>query len=275
MATSIRLAAGLVVLAAACGPRQPADPYPLPVLHEDALPAPAAERAGGARRSQSVRHPPPPATRAEAEQLTPAEHRRGTPLHETLVRPTEARPAAARTAAMRVGTVSPVRTASLRGSNDLRLEVRIGERVLDVHRHGEQIRRYDIAVGQPEHPTPTGEFEIHQIDWNPDWTPPDSDWADDRDYKSPGEDGNPMGRVRLIYQAPYSIHGTTDLASLGGAESHGSIRMANEDIIELATLVMEAGGEVRSEAWYEEVLANPTVMVTIHLSNPVPLVNRQ
>jgi lipoprotein-anchoring transpeptidase ErfK/SrfK len=270
--TSIRIAAGLVVLAVACAPRQPADPYPLPVQHENALPAPAAERAGGARRAEPVRHPPPPVSHAEAELLTPAEDRRGTPVQQPLVRPVEARPAAARPAAMRVGAVSPV---AARRSNDLRLEVHIGERVLEIYRHGEQIRRYEIAVGQPDHPTPTGEFAIHQIDWNPDWTPPDSDWADDRDYKAPGEEGNPMGRVRMIYQAPYSIHGTTDLASLGGAESHGSIRMANEDIIELAALVMEAGGEARSEDWYDEVLENRTEMVTIHLSNPVPLVNRQ
>jgi hypothetical protein len=160
-------------------------------------------------------------------------------------------------------------------TNDLRLEVSLGDRELRVFRAGEEIRRYDIAVGQPDHPTPTGDFTIHQVDWNPDWTPPDSEWAEDREHKAPGQEGNPMGRVRLVYRAPYTIHGTEDLESLGGAESHGSIRMANEDIIEHATLVMEAGGETRSDAWYEEVLANPTEMVSVELANPVRLVNTE
>jgi lipoprotein-anchoring transpeptidase ErfK/SrfK len=158
-------------------------------------------------------------------------------------------------------------------TDDIYLVVSISEREVRVFRGDEQIRSYPIAVGDDEHPTPTGEFTIHQIDWNPDWTPPDSEWAEDREPKDPGEDGNPMGRVRMIYERPYSLHGTDALESLGGAESHGSIRVANDDIIELAKLVMEAGGEARPDSWYEEVLANSTEMREVRLSNPVPLIN--
>lgn len=56
-------------------------------------------------------------------------------------------------------------------------------------------QRYAISVGTREYPTPQGEFGIHQIDWNPDWTPPDSDWSKDENYKKPGQEGNPTGRA--------------------------------------------------------------------------------
>jgi lipoprotein-anchoring transpeptidase ErfK/SrfK len=158
--------------------------------------------------------------------------------------------------------------------NGLRLVLDIGERRLHVYSRGERTDTYRVAVGAEDHETPTGSFHIHKIDWNPDWTPPDSEWAADAEKKAPGEEGNPMGRVRIIYQAPYSIHGTEDLESLGRAESHGSVRMANPDIIELARRVMAAGGEDRSSAWYEEVHNNPTRMYEVELPNPVPLENR-
>jgi lipoprotein-anchoring transpeptidase ErfK/SrfK len=159
------------------------------------------------------------------------------------------------------------------GAQDaLRLELSQEERELYVFVDEEIVDIYPVAIGQPTHSTPTGSFTIHQVDWNPDWTPPDSDWAEGEDYHAPGEEGNPMGRVRMIYRAPYSIHGTEDLDSLGEAESHGSIRMSNEDIKELARLVMKAGGEERTEDWFERVIGEPTEMVEVRLPDPVPLV---
>ncbi len=157
--------------------------------------------------------------------------------------------------------------------NELYLLVSISERTVRAFRGDEEIRSDPIAVGDEEHPTPPGEFTTHQIDWNPDWTPPDSEWAEDRQNKEPGHEDNPMGRVRMVYERPYSLHGTEALESLGHAQSHGSIRVANESIIELAKLVMEAGGEARPESWYQETLANPTEMREVHLSNPVLLKN--
>jgi len=157
----------------------------------------------------------------------------------------------------------------------LRLEVVQSERKLHVHLDGRLIETNDVAVGQEEWPTPTGEFGIHQVDWNPDWTPPDSEWAQGREYKEPGHPDNPMGRVRMIYRAPYSLHGTDDLDSLGRAASHGSIRVANEVIAELARLVMEHGGAARDEAWFVEALDNPGEMREVALPEPVRLEIRE
>jgi lipoprotein-anchoring transpeptidase ErfK/SrfK len=157
------------------------------------------------------------------------------------------------------------------GSGTLRLEISKSERQLYIFVDDERVHQVPIAIGQPDHPTPTGEFSIHQVDWNPDWTPPDSEWSEDREYKEPGADGNPMGRARLIYRAPYSLHGTEALESLGEAASHGSVRVANEEIIGIARLVQEHGGEERSEEWYRNAVGTPTEMFEVPLSNPVTL----
>ena len=84
-----------------------------------------------------------------------------------------------------------------------------------------------------------------------------------------------MGRVRILYQKPYSLHGTKDLASLGEAESHGSVRMANQDVIELARLLMEESGTNRPPNWYDTVLRDSTKMESVKLRDSIPLTNRK
>jgi hypothetical protein len=151
----------------------------------------------------------------------------------------------------------------------LHLEVSLSQRELYVHIDDERVRTFPVSVGQPGHETITGSYGIHQVDWNPDWTPPDSEWAADSEPKAPGEAGNPMGRARLIFRAPYSIHGTDDMDSLGRAASHGSIRFSNRHVLDLARLVQEHGGAARSEAWYRNAVDSPTEMFEVALPEPV------
>jgi len=153
------------------------------------------------------------------------------------------------------------------------LVISISQRQLYVMEGSDTVQRYAISVGKQGHPTPQGEFKIHQIDWNPDWTPPDSEWAQDESYKKPGQAGNPMGRARIIYEMPYTIHGTTDLESLGEAESHGSVRMANAQVVELGRFLMERAGTMRSEEWFNRVLSDSTTMESVKLEQPIPLTN--
>ncbi|CAN5584674.1 hypothetical protein BH23BAC1_BH23BAC1_38610 [soil metagenome] len=157
---------------------------------------------------------------------------------------------------------------------DIGVVINISERMIYVFQEGNKIKEYPIAVGQQEYPTPVGNYKIHRIDWNPDWNPPDSDWSEKESYTPPGNPNNPMGRVRMVYQAPYSIHGTEEVGSLGKAASHGSVRMANEDIIELAQFLLEASGDRKSKRWVDKVISNPEEMVQVNLSKPIPLTNQ-
>jgi lipoprotein-anchoring transpeptidase ErfK/SrfK len=158
------------------------------------------------------------------------------------------------------------------GNGDPRVEVSLSARQVSLYRGSERVATYRIGVGQPDWPVQTGEWHIYQIDFNPDWTPPqDEEWSEDREYKEAGHPDNPMGRVRMRYDPPRSIHGTDDEDSIGRAESHGSIRIRNQDGIELARLLMESSGDTRSESWWEETLGNESEMVTVELSNPIPI----
>ena len=90
-------------------------------------------------------------------------------------------------------------------------------------------RRFGIATGQASYPTPLGDYEIVNMQRNPWWYPPPSDWAADSDPVPPGP-GNPLGTRWMGISAPYvGIHGTPDAASIGYSASHGCVRMRIPD----------------------------------------------
>ena len=116
----------------------------------------------------------------------------------------------------------------------IRLEVSLSRRELVVIERGEIMLTYSIAVGRPNHPTPTGSFRTGDIVWNPGWKPPDVAWARDLEYQPPGAAANPMQGVKIYFRAPdYFIHGTNDPDSMGEAASHGCIRMPGSKAREL------------------------------------------
>jgi len=153
----------------------------------------------------------------------------------------------------------------------LSLTVDRSERKVYVYRGDRAIRVHDVAVGKAGHATPLGTWEFHQVDINPDWTPPDSDWARGSSWTPPGHPDNPMGRARLIFNRPYTIHGTDVRDSLGKAASHGSIRIANADAIALAELLLKEGGAWRGRDWFERMLDRPTEMFEIPLERKIPI----
>jgi len=90
-------------------------------------------------------------------------------------------------------------------------------------------RWFGVATGQASFPTPLGNYEIVNLQRNPWWYPPPSDWAADSDPVPPGP-GNPLGTRWMGISAPYvGIHGTPDSASIGYSASHGCIRMRIPD----------------------------------------------
>lgn len=149
------------------------------------------------------------------------------------------------------------------------------ERMVYVQRGSQVIRTHEVAVGKPGHATPLGSWEFNQVDINPDWTPPDSEWSEDASYAPPGHPDNPMGRVRMIFNRPYTIHGTDALHSIGNAASHGSVRMANDEAIQLAELLLKEGGSWQGQGWFQQMLSNPTEMYEIPLERGVPITIRE
>lgn len=154
----------------------------------------------------------------------------------------------------------------------LQLQVDVAARKLIVYQDGAQIREFDVAVGKPDHPTPTGAFSVKRVIWNPSWVPPRAPWARGKKARQPGDPQNPMGRAKIFFLAPdYYIHGTNDDASIGTAASHGCIRMRNEEVVELARMLMEHGGAERPESWFARVLNRVRSTQDVKLARPIPV----
>ncbi|HYK03937.1 MAG TPA: L,D-transpeptidase [Thermoanaerobaculia bacterium] len=154
---------------------------------------------------------------------------------------------------------------------ELRLEVDLEGRALMAIVDGEEIERFPVAIGTEDYPTPSGDFTIRKVIWNPAWNPPNSKWAKGKTAKPPGHPENPMKRVKMFFKEPdYYIHGTAAEDSLGKAESHGCIRMAPDDVTRLAQLVMEHGGKPMPEPWYRRIFRSKSTKV-VYLDAPVPV----
>jgi lipoprotein-anchoring transpeptidase ErfK/SrfK len=158
---------------------------------------------------------------------------------------------------------------SLPAAAELRLEVSLSARELVAYVDGEEAERFSVAIGKDSYPTPEGNFVIRKVIWNPSWHPPASKWARGKSPKPPGHPENPMKVVKMFFKEPdYYIHGTAADDSLGKAESHGCIRMSEEDVTRLGQLVMEHGGKPMPEPWYKRVFRGRATKV-VYLETPV------
>jgi lipoprotein-anchoring transpeptidase ErfK/SrfK len=99
----------------------------------------------------------------------------------------------------------------------------------------EPVKTYTVAIGAEGFDTPVGVYNIQNKAVDPVWTVPDSDWAGDLAGTTvPG--GVPENPLKARWMGIFDgagIHGTDDTASLGSAASHGCVRMAVPDVIEL------------------------------------------
>jgi lipoprotein-anchoring transpeptidase ErfK/SrfK len=95
-------------------------------------------------------------------------------------------------------------------------------------------KEYTIAVGAIGFDTPAGLYHIENKAVNPSWSVPDSDWTGDLAGQviPPGPENPLKARWMGIFDGA-GIHGTDDTGSLGTAASHGCIRMAVPDVVEL------------------------------------------
>ncbi|MCU0580437.1 MAG: L,D-transpeptidase family protein [Desulfobacterota bacterium] len=113
-----------------------------------------------------------------------------------------------------------------------------------LYNNGTLIRRFPVAIGRPDWPTPEGNFTLVGKQKNPVWTVPKSIQEELRkegrvvlDKVPPGPD-NPLGKYWLPLSTPgYGIHSTIWPESIGHSTSHGCIRMLPEDIAGLFPLV--------------------------------------
>jgi lipoprotein-anchoring transpeptidase ErfK/SrfK len=116
--------------------------------------------------------------------------------------------------------------------------------VLTIDRSGFRLRMfkrlklsktYDIAVGLPGYPTPTGLYSITNKAVNPAWSAPDQPWAGAyrNEVVAGGSPENPLKARWMGIVGGVGIHGTAAEYSIGTQASHGCIRMRVPDVIDL------------------------------------------
>ncbi len=105
---------------------------------------------------------------------------------------------------------------------------------LRLWKHLRLVKAYSIAVGMAGLETPDGLYHVQDKEVNPSWHVPNSAWAGSLAGQTipPGPADPIKARWMGIFNGA-GIHGTDELSSLGSAASHGCIRMAIPDVIEL------------------------------------------
>lgn len=150
----------------------------------------------------------------------------------------------------------------------LHLVLNVAGNRLHVYEDGVRTRSYTVSVGLPGYETPSGEYRISEVIWNPWWHPPDSEWARGRKPESPGPN-NPMGRVKMYFAPLLYIHGTPEAEALGDPASRGCVRMRNSDVIELTHLVHRYATPDIEPELLQRLEASPTLTRSIRPRTPV------
>jgi lipoprotein-anchoring transpeptidase ErfK/SrfK len=145
-------------------------------------------------------------------------------------------PGADRTFVAHARSVKPkVTTAELGQKYPTLVTVNRGGFKLTLYKNLKRVKTYPIAVGRIGLETPAGLYAIQDKQVDPAWHVPDSDWAGDlAGQVIPG--GIPENPLKARWMGIYNgagIHGTDDTGSLGSAASHGCVRMAVPDVIDL------------------------------------------
>lgn len=154
----------------------------------------------------------------------------------------------------------------------VRVVADLSARRLSVMQGDQVVESFPVAIGKGSKPTPTGNYTIRKIVWNPAWIPPDSKWAKGKKPQPPGAKDNPMKLVKIFFKEPdYYIHGTDAVETLGEEASHGCLRMQPDDAYELARYLMDHGGQPRDESWFWRVLHFRSETQTVYLDNPIPM----
>ena len=144
-------------------------------------------------------------------------------------------PTSERVVRARVITKKPnVTTAELAERYPKILVVSKGSTSVTLYENLKPVKTYQVAVGSPGYPTPSGKFAIQNKQVDPVWNVPNSDWAGDLAGRSipPGPQNPLKARWMGIYGGA-GFHGTSDIGSIGSAASHGCVRMLVSDIIDL------------------------------------------
>ncbi|CAN5576966.1 hypothetical protein BH20ACT15_BH20ACT15_10840 [soil metagenome] len=173
------------------------------------------------------------------DSLTPTPGRPGLALHENALRDqviaeVEEPGAGEKISASADKTAPEITTKELASQYPLYITVDRAAFKVRLFANLKLAKTYTVGIGQAGYDTPSGLYNVESKQVDPTWYVPDSDWAGDLAGQTvPPGPSNPLkARWMGIFNGA-GFHGTDDVASLGTAASHGCVRMAISDVIEL------------------------------------------
>jgi lipoprotein-anchoring transpeptidase ErfK/SrfK len=112
------------------------------------------------------------------------------------------------------------------------VRVSLARRLLGVYVGDALAREFEVGVGAACSPTPPGDYVVGDKQLNPDWHPPGG-----RTIKY-GDPRNELGDAWIAIGSPehptgYGIHGTNRPETVGTECSHGCVRLANAEAVEV------------------------------------------
>ncbi len=147
---------------------------------------------------------------------------------ETAVKP----PPLAQVEIKKTDPLKPERGKTPAAGSERRIAVNVASRMLMVYEGNRKVRIYPIGAGTAETPTPPGFYAVQTKEIDPVWIDPD-----DMEKRVPTGPDNPLGYRWIGFSGNYGIHGTNAPETIGEYVSNGCIRMLEEDVEELYSLV--------------------------------------
>jgi L,D-transpeptidase catalytic domain len=128
-----------------------------------------------------------------------------------------------------------IRMRELRRIHHTFISVSRSSRLVRLFKRLRHVRTFRVAVGAAGYATPAGLHHVLSRQVNPTWYAPNRPWAGALAGQAipPGDPRNPLKARFIALGGGVGFHGTSDLASIGTAASHGCIRMTIPDVIAL------------------------------------------
>lgn len=106
-----------------------------------------------------------------------------------------------------------------------------------------------VTIGSPAHPTPAGDFALHQVVLRPAWTPTPRLERKGALPEPPSDDG-PMGVAKLPFAegGVIALHGGATPLVLGKPVSNGCVRALDADLLGLLAWLDARGALGPAEA---------------------------
>ena len=123
-----------------------------------------------------------------------------------------------------------------------------------------------VVLGSPGHPTPPGEYPIHEVVFNPGWYPGDFARAQGARALPPSKAG-PLGVGKIPFAADgrIAVHGGAQELLLGKPVSLGCVRTVDEDFLAVVAWLDERGalapGETRGGGEFHRAFRRPARVI--------------